>query len=630
MALVRMRLRRCALLVVLGSGAGFASPGRPEAASLPRVVDVSADLLPLAARALPPQINGGAAIGDCDGDGWPDLYFPAYAEHILLRNENGQRFVDVTGQTGLAEATANLLFAGRGAAWGDVDNDGDLDLFVTGYANARHFLFINDGDCRFTEEAAQRGVAVDTLALGRSASFGDFDRDGYVDLFVTEMQSDLVNPGVPRPVSHLFRNRGARAPGFFEDVTESSGVPLDDVPGSQPGTFPFTPRFTDFDADGWPDLAVASDFFESRLFWNRRDGTFEDGTAAAGTTSVEYGMGAVSADFDGDGLLDWFVTSIFLPGHQKGTGNRLYRYAGGRRFVDITEAAGVRDGGWGWGAEALDFDNDGDLDLAMTNGTLASDADQYAELEFGPVDLSQFVNDPARFWVNQGGGVFSEQATQVGFQDFGVGNALVSFDFDRDGDLDLLLVHDHSVLPVLYRNDGGNRNSWMVLALRGHHSNSFGIGARVTLSARGKEQVREVSASSTLYGQNGNGWVHFGLSGAEVVDWVRIDWPSGIRQTVRDLPARQYSTIGEPASCEGLPEEDCVWIPPGTPTPTPACAGDCNGDGEVTVDEIVWLVVLALSGGPQDDCARGDTNRDGAITVDEVIAAVNRALAGCP
>jgi hypothetical protein len=598
-------------------------------AALPRFTDVSAEVLPFAALAVPPQINGGAAVGDCDGDGWPDLYFPAYAEHFLLANEGGARFVDRTENSGLREATANRLFAGRGAAWGDVDNDGDLDLFVTGYADARHFLFINDGRCHFTEEAAERGVAVDSLALGRSASFADYDRDGYLDLFVTEMQSDFVNPGVPRPVSHLFHNRGAKGPGFFDDVTVAAQVALDDVPGSQPGTFPFTPRFTDFDGDGWPDLAMASDFFQSRFFWNRGDGTFEDGTANARVDTIEYGMGAVTGDFDGDGWFDWFVTSIYIPGSRKGTGNRLYRYAGARRFEDVTDPAGVRDGGWGWGAEALDFDNDGDLDLAMTNGILSSEGDAYAEQEFGAVDLSWLVSDPARFWVNRGDGTFEDQASEVGFVDHGVGNALIAFDFDRDGDLDLLLVHDHSVLPVLYRNDGGNEQHWLIVNLRGTRSSRFGIGARVALRAAGKEQVREVSASSTLYGQNSGGWVHFGLAEAEAVDSLRVDWPSGIRQTLRDLVPNRYLTVVEPESCDGLPETDCSSDPVPTPTPPRLCAGDCDGDGTVTVAEIIRLVRVALALAALESCPAGDRDGNGAITIDEIVAAVRSALSGC-
>ena len=607
-----------------------------------RFVEVGSELLPLAQRSVVPQINGGAAVGDCDGDGWVDIYFPAYAEHILLHNEQGQRFVDRTQESGLPEATGDTLFAGRGAAWGDVDQDGDLDLFVTGYADARHWLFINDGRCHFSEQAAERGVQVGTLALGRSASFGDYDRDGYLDLFVTEMQSDAVNPGVARPVSHLFRNRGAAAPGFFDDVTEASGVALDGVVGSQPGTFPFTPRLSDFDADGWPDLAIASDFFETRLFWNRHDGTFEDGTGSAGVGTVEYGMGAVTGDFDGDGWLDWFVTSIYWPGQPKGTGNRLYRYRGGRTFSDDTDRAGVRDGGWGWGTEASDFDNDGDLDLAMTNGILTAEGDQYAALEFGPVDLSRFVNDPARLWINDGSGAFEESATEAGFYDRGVGSALLALDFDRDGDQDLLLVHDHSVLPLLFRNDTGSEHHWICLALRGTRSSSFGIGARVTASTQGKLQVREATASSTLYGQNGQGLVHFGLGLAARVDWLRIEWPSGLTQTVRDVAADRYLTIVEPRSCADLAASDCVepMVPPATrtaphsPTPTPTiagemCAGDCDADGEVTVDEIVRLVNIALGTLATQACLAGDKDGNETITVDEIVLSVSNALRGC-
>lgn len=652
--------------------------------------EVGSSTLPLYQRTDQPLLTGGAAVGDCDGDGWLDVYFPAYAEHFLFRNRGDGTFEDFTATSNLTALAQNDFFTGRGAAFGDIDNDGDLDLFVTGYAQARHWLFVNQGGCRFAEEAESRGVRVDSASLGRSVSFGDYDRDGYLDVFVAEVWSPSFAPPVPPPVSHLFRNRGAAAPGYFDDVTIAAGVALDHVPGTQPGIFPFTPRFTDFDRDGFPDLAVASDFGQSRLFWNNGDGTFTDGTHAAGVGTDEYGMGAVTADFDGDGWLDWFVTSIYLPGGERGTGNRLYRYAGGRRFEDRTDAAGVRDGMWGWGTVALDYDNDGDQDLAMTNGIAPGDADLYAEREFGAIDLSPFFTDPARFWENQGNGSFAEIAAHVGFFDSGVGQGLIAFDYDGDGDMDMLLVHDHGVFPLLFRNDGGNHGHWLQLALRGRHSNSFGIGSLVSIATEeGRVQVQEVSGSSTYFAQNGSGWIHFGLGSASAVDWIEVRWPSGIVQRVPDVRANQRLTIEEPESCANYEPEECRWDPtptptansgeatptpalsatpppgasptptngpgesptstppdtpapspsPGTatptelaPTPTPpplTCAGDCNSDGVVNIDELVLMVRIALDLAELPRCMAGDRNRDGLVTIEEILQAVRSALWGC-
>ncbi len=626
--------------------------------------EIGREALPISQRGSDLLFTAGAAVGDCDGDDWPDIYFPAQVEHALYRNRGDGSFEDFTEQSRLADLAQQDFFAGRGAAFGDIDNDGDLDLFVTGYAQARHWLFINDGACRFTEEAEIRGVRVDSAALGRSASFGDYNLDGYLDLFVTEVWSPLFAPPVPPPVSHLFRNRGAAAPGYFEDVTLVAGVGVDGVQGTQPGIFPFTPRFVDFDRDGLPDLAIASDFGQSRLFWNIGDGAFVDGTASARVGTDEYGMGAVTADFDGDGWLDWFVSSIYLGRTDRGTGNRLYRYAGNRVFEDITDAAGVRDGMWGWGVAALDYDNDGDQDIALANGIVPGDAEEYASREFGPVDLTPFFTDPARLWRNSGEGRFQEVAAEVGFFDRGAGQGLVAFDYDRDGDLDLLLTHDHGVPPLLFRNDGGNSNAWLQVTLRGVESNRFGIGALVTLiTGSARAQVQEVSASSTYFAQNGEGVLHFGLGPATAVSLLEVRWPSGRLQRRHQLEANRRVMFVEPSTCYVEEDQACAddtptprpttpspsttTAPTAFPTPTPtatsqsvtrtptasavvSCPGDCSHDRVVTIDEILLLVRIALELAVVDQCAAGDLNGDEQVTIDEILVAVGNALLGCP
>jgi hypothetical protein len=532
--------------------------------------DVTAGALPDVATAPgrdggEPGYTGGAAVGDCDGDGHPDLYFTGANHDVLYRNRGDGTFEDVT-------VAANLGYAAgtRGAAFADVDDDGDLDLYATAYANARHFLHLNDGACRFTEDAMARGVAVGTEAIGRGVSFGDYDRDGQLDLHVTELQSALINPGVTGPVSHLFRNRTA-TPGFFDEVTAAAGVSLDDVVGTQDGTFSFTTRFSDLDRDGWPDLSIISDFAESRHYWNDRAGGFIDGTAAAGVGTDEHGMGATTADFDGDGRLDLFVTSIFIPDHPRATGNRLYRNTGSRTFTDVTDVAGVREGGWGWGTEAFDYDNDGDLDLVMTNGADGDPAsDPFLVPELGPIDFAQFANDPVRLWRNDGTGVFTDVAAAAGVVDPGVGFGVLTFDYDGDGDLDLLLTHDAGQSPAyapprLLRNDGGNDNHWLDVDLIGRCAPTNGAGAFVTLTPGGgaSPMVREVSASSTYLAQDGTGRLHFGLgAGSPTVASVRIEWSSGTVQEELNVPidrvlevTEQCTPLGEPP--EGA-EQDCL------------------------------------------------------------------------
>ena len=309
------------------------------------------------------RMTGGAAAGDFDGDGAIDLIVTRLDGHDLLyRNRGDGRFDEVSAEVGLSDW--NL--ASNGALWGDIDNDGDLDLFITTVGDTRHYLFINQGG-EFTEEAMERGTAVETgdRRIGFSAAFGDYDRDGYLDLHVTEWRpSQLV--GEARAGVRLLRNRGADAPGYFEDVTESAGVAMEQVVSQTQqdltvGTFAFGSTFVDLDGDGWPELAVSSDFGTSRLFWNNGDGTFTDGTLDARVGTAQNAMGTTFGDYDADGDLDWFVTSVYSSsrgspgGDEEGTkdGNRLFRNDGDRRFSDVTDLAGVRNGSWGWGRRLL-------------------------------------------------------------------------------------------------------------------------------------------------------------------------------------------------------------------------------------------------------------------------------------
>ncbi len=486
------------------------------------------------------RMTGGAAAGDFDGDGATDLLVTRLDGYdLLFRNMGDGRFVDVSASAGLARW--NL--ASNGAAWGDIDNDGDLDLFITTVGDTRHYLFINDGAGGFSEAAIERGAAVDTgdRRIGFSASFGDYDRDGFLDLHVTEWRpSQLVGEAQAGVV--LLRNRGAEAPGYFEDVTEAAGVVMAGVVSQTQselteGTFAFGSTFVDLDDDGWPDLAIASDFGTSRLFWNNGDGTFTDGTLAASVGTAQNAMGTTFGDFDADGDFDWFVTSIYSTqsgspgGEEPGTkdGNRLFRNEGGRRFVDATDAAGVRDGSWGWGAAFFDADNDGDLDLTMTNG-----------MEMMP----GYHADAMRYWENNGAGVFRSRSTEVGLDDIEDGKGLLVFDADNDGDLDVFVVNNASP-PRFYRNESESAGAWLRISLEGTESNRQGLGARVFVRAAGlPEQIREMGVSSHFLGQS-ESELHFGLGGADEAV-VIVQWPaSGVVTTLREVPANSWIRVVE-------------------------------------------------------------------------------------
>ncbi len=496
---------------------------------------------------------GGAAAGDVDGDGWVDLLVTRLDAGPLLFMNRGanamgqhQGFVDGTlNAFGGATPPANL----NGASMGDVDGDGDLDLMCTGLASPRGYLWINNGAGQFVEEGATRGLnSPGGLPRGAfSSSFGDYDRDGFLDLYVTEW-GHFDGQGPPTTSgSRLFRNRGASAPGYFEDVTDAAGVALENVTPQSQGTSwtgvnSFTPKFADFDGDGWPDLAIAGDFSTSRLFWNNGDGTFLDGTAAAHVGRDENGMGAAVADFDGDGNLDWFVTSVYdpretcfhVPCNWGATGNRLYLGDGARDFVNSTDT-GVRNGRWGWAATQIDFDNDGQLDLAMTNG-----------MDLLSTNLEdKFNHDPSVLWRNHGGSFVSEGLAR-GIHDRRSGKGIVVLDYDRDGDQDLFIVNARD-LPVLYRNDGGNQAHWLQVELRGQGSNRFAIGAKLSLMPNLGDSplVRYQSASSNFLSQN-EPLVQFGLGADAVVHQLRVRWPDGSSTLLQNIPAGQRILVQQP------------------------------------------------------------------------------------
>ena len=499
-------------------------------------------------------MSGGAVAGDFNGDGWVDLVVTRLDDNVLFFLNRGEDALGThLGFSDVSERAFDPQPPGmgrNGAACADVDGDGDLDLYLTSLFSSRYELWINDGNGRFTEQAVARGAAIDSGAehFGFSTSFGDYDRDGYLDIYVCEWghQSD---PSAPtRSHARLLRNRGAAAPGTFVDVTGPAGVSFENTTAVGPiatfnGTFAFTPRFADLDDDGFPDLAITGDFHTSRLFWNNGDGTFLDGTQSSGVGTDENGMGATIGDFDGDGDLDWFITSIFDPQGacaQGGcnwdtSGNRLYLNDGARGFTDRTDAAHVRDGGWGWGAVALDYDNDGRLDLAMTCGIV-----------FLAVPIEDAFNaDPVKLWRNTGAG-FQDVGASTGFTDTRSGKGMLSLDYDRDGDLDLFVVNN-AEHPVLYRNDGGNDNHWLQVTLAASGANRFGIGARVRVwpTVGATPLMHEMHASSNYLAQD-ECLAHFGLGSHTTVAKLEVRWPSGQLSEWLNVTADQRLQLVEP------------------------------------------------------------------------------------
>lgn len=502
----------------------------------------------------PDFMAGGAAAGDYDGDGAVDLFITRIDQTpILYRNNGDGTFSDRTAESGIADEPRAMHT--NGAAWADFENKGCPDLIVTAVHDRRNFLYVNDCKGHFTEAGVERGLSQlrsDDSVYGFGIAVGDYDRDGYLDVMTGEWRYDAIVPGAPSN-ARLFRSVGATKPGHFVDATEASGITISTSGGWLAGHFAFSPVFADIDRDGRQDIYIAADFNRGQLLWNNGDGTFTDGTKAARVDSDENGMGVAIGDIDSDGLPDIFVSSIYQDGSACGdevldhefcslwgmSGNRLYRNEGGRAFSDWTDAGGVRNGAWGWGSMMFDYENRGTLDIAQTAG------------QFWPyqgMGADRFHDDPTRLWRNNGSGHFEDVAHQAGIAPTGKGKGLLTFDFDNDGFLDVL-VAENSGRARIFRNLAPSpQNGWLKVRPKGSVTNRDGVGAVVTLkqSADARAQYREVIGGSQFLGQSEKG-LHFGLGpDPSNVAELTIDWPvSGCRQTLRNVPRNSTITPTE-------------------------------------------------------------------------------------
>lgn len=497
---------------------------------------------------------GGAAAGDFDGDGHVDLVFTRLNDNdIFYRNLGNGTFEARTAAAGFILPTYT-----NGVVSGDIDNDGDLDLYMTTVSDTRNYLYLNDGNGFFTDAGTSHPTALanGVQRSGQGASFGDYDNDGYLDLVTGDWGNFVADSQ-----SRLFHNLGAAQPGGFEDVTVASGINV----YRKDRTFRFAPRFVDLDRDGHMDLTFAADFQTSQLFWNNGDGTFTDGTIPAGVGTDPNGMGSTFGDYDGDGDLDWFITNITndpqFPGPFGGF-NRLYRNEGNRTFSDVTQVAGVRDSRFSWGTTFFDYDNDGDVDLSATNG----------------YNGQGWIDDRTFLWQNTGG-IFTDVSDVTGITDTLQGRGLIHLDYDEDGDLDLLVINN-AAAPILYRNDGGNANHYLRIKPQGTVSNRDGIGAWITvtpdLTNPDHKFVWGIDGGSGFVSQSER-IAHFGLgASANPVDLVTIEWTSGIVQHLYDVAIDQTLLVIEATDQtpgdfdddgDGDGQDFLVWQRGGSPDP---------------------------------------------------------------
>jgi hypothetical protein len=474
----------------------------------------------------PAEMGGGLAAADIDGDDDIDLYLVGGdgEANAFYRNDGNNVYAEIGATLGI---DADHL--GSGPAFGDIDNDGDLDLFVGAVEGDPIYLFRNDSGT-YVDVTATSGLNV-TADNTISASFGDYDLDGYLDLFLAHWGND------PQPDTEtVWRNNGD---GTFSSASVASGIADQLVTQTGlPGLFDYTfaPMLSDIDRDGDPDILFASDFRTSIVFRNNGDATFTDITDRD-VVIDRNGMGSAAGDYDNDGDMDWFVTSIFDTSNASdpNPGNRLYRNDGNGVFSDVTEAAGVDDGGWGWAVCMEDFDNDGDLDLFHVNGWEQIDPRNAG----GPND---FTFDQVRYFESQGDGTFVEAATEAGLIDTGQGRGAACYDSDRDGDLDIVITNNEDVTSVVvYRNELAAGNRYLTVKLNDTGDNRHGIGALIEITDGSRTQIREIRASNHFVSQN-PAEAHFGLGSATSVDII-VFWPDGGQSQLNGVAADQYLVI---------------------------------------------------------------------------------------
>jgi hypothetical protein len=505
-------------------------------------------------RHQPETMVAGIALLDFDNDGWLDVYavngarMPSLVKESeafhnrLFRNLGDGTFRDVTAQAGVAGRGYD-----QGVTVGDYDADGFQDVFVLGLR--QNILFRNKGDGTFEDATVRAGLSRDDTVYGRlwsvAAAFFDYDRDGRLDLFVSNycVWDPATEPycgvGSARDYCHpkhykglpnsLFRNRGD---GTFEDVSAAAGIRKHIGKGMGIAV-------ADYDDDGWPDVFVANDTEPASLFRNRGDGTFREVALEAGVAYVEpgravSGMGADGRDLDNDGKPDIFMSAMTretMP---------FYKNMGGFAFEERTSASGLgalTHPRAGWSLGVYDFNNDGWKDIFVAGGDVMDLMGSFADQ----------VPQANGLFLNLGNGRFSDGGVQAGAafaSKKAVHRGAAFGDIDNDGRIDAMVTDLHGPLEV-WRNTTSGGGHWLSLLLVGNGGNRDAIGAKIRVSSDSGVQHNDVR-TSVGYGCASDRRVHFGLGKDAVAKEVRIVWPRGAVQTLNDVPADQHLVVREP------------------------------------------------------------------------------------
>ena len=495
---------------------------------------------------LPETLGSGGAFFDADGDGWLDIFLVNSRDWVsrgrkslpaLYRNNGNGTFTDITAASGLA-----VELYGMGVSIADYDNDGKQDLYVTALEGDR--LYHNEGGGRFRDVTKEAGIQ--NANFGTSAAWLDYDRDGKVDLFVANyvqwtQKADLwcsldgVTKSYCTPESYkgtaskLYRNLGG---GKFEDASQKAGV-------ADPTSKSLGIAVLDYNADGWPDLFVANDTQPNKLYRNNKNGTFTDDGLIAGVAFGEDGvargaMGVDAADYDRSGKPSLIV------GNFSNQMLGLYHNEGNGLFVDEAPLSTVGRASLlslAFGTFFFDYDLDGLLDIYVANG--------HIEEEIERVQPKVKYAQPPLLFRNVGKGKFENATAFMGaaFNRPVVARGAAYGDYDRDGDLDVLVTNNGG--PVyLFRNEGGNQKNWLSIRTVGAKSNRDGIGAVIRIDTASGKQWGMVRSGSSYCSQSDLA-LTFGLGADQAVAALEIEWPSGAKQKLTNISANQGITIEE-------------------------------------------------------------------------------------
>ena len=549
---------------------------------------------------------GGVAIGDVDGDMLPDIYLVnGPGKNKLFRQVREMEFQEIkSSQSDQSSYLDGGDAWGAGVAMADIDNDGDLDIYVCNY-DSRNLLYVNQGGGSFLERAREFGVDVVDACL--QPTFCDYDRDGDLDLYVltyryyfptgfptespVDPDSQQIRPEYQRyfgiittpdgqrrlrPIGRsdrLFRNDGEK----FVDVSAEAGI-------TEPG-FGLSATWWDHDSDGWPDIYVGNDLSDpDRLYKNNGDGTFTDVIEGVVPHTTWYSMGADTGDINNDGRIDFLIADMAATTHfvEKTTmgemgakrvemeslrphqymRNALYLNSGTSRFMESAYLSGLATSNWTWAVKLADFDNDGYVDAYFTNGMTRSfnDSDFRADADSlkTMTEWDAYAQTAPRLesnlaFRNMGDLRFNDVSDEWGLNHHGISAAASYADLDRDGDLDVVVANLNEPVSV-YRNTS-DKNNRLLVELIGDRSNRFGIGAIVEIETINGRQVRDVNPMTGFASCN-DPIVHFGIGQCDIVRKLTVHWPSGVQQSFTDLVGNQIYTVIENDS----------QMPPANPT----------------------------------------------------------------